>query len=122
MIYKVLADITVLAHFLWVLFIVLGVLWGRKNRAVRIVHLSGIGFAISLQLLGWYCPLTHLEVWLRQRQAPGLGYPGSFIAHYLEEVIYVQVSIRALLVPTLALLAVTLWVYFGGGRSRTSRH
>lgn len=118
MLYKVLADITVFVHFLWVAFIVFGVFWGMRSRAVRVVHLLGLGLAVFLNLMGWYCPLTYLEIWLRQRQAPGAGYPGSFIAHYMEELIYVEVSFRALLVPTLLLLGVTLWVYFGKGLSK----
>jgi hypothetical protein len=118
MIYKVLADITVLVHSLWVGFIIFGALWGRRNRTVRIVHLSGIGLAVLLNLIGIYCPLTYLEVWLRQRHSPSLGYPGSFVAHYLEELIYVQLSMRVILVLTVLLLTVTLWVYFGRGSGK----
>lgn len=118
MIYRILADITVLVHSLWVGFIIFGALWGRKSRPVRIVHLSGLGLAVFLNLMGWYCPLTYLEVWLRQMHSPGTTYPGSFVAHYLEELIYVQLSMRVMLVLTLLLLAVTLWAYFGRGRGR----
>jgi len=113
MLYRVLADITVLVHSLWVGFIIFGALWGRRNRTVRIVHLSGLGLAVFLNLIGVYCPLTYIEVWLRQRHSPSLGYPGSFLAHYLEELIYVELSMRVMLVLTLLLLAVTLWAYFG---------
>ena len=122
MLYRVLADLTVLVHSLWVGFILLGALWGRRNRIVRNVHLSGLGLAIFLNLMGWYCPLTYLELWLRQRHSPGLGYPGSFIVHYLEELIYVQVSMRVMLVLTLLLLIITLLVYFGRGRGRAGNH
>jgi hypothetical protein len=122
MLYRVLADITVLVHSLWVGFIIFGALWGRLNRVVRIVHLSGLGLAVLLNLIGIYCPLTYLEVWLRRRHSPAMGYPGSFVAHYLEELIYVQVSLRGMLVLTLLLLAITLWVYFGRSIRRAKNH
>lgn len=113
MIYRVLADLTVLVHFLWMGFIILGAIWGRRSRAVRIVHLIGLGLAVILNLMQWYCPLTHLERWLRHRHSPEDAYPGSFIAHYLEQLIYVEIPMKAMLVPTLLLLAVTLWIYLG---------
>lgn len=118
MIYMVLADLTVLVHFLWVAFIILGAIWGRTSRAVRIVHLSGLGLAVILNVMQWYCPLTHLETWLRQRHSQQEPYPGSFIAHYLEKLIYVEIPMRAMIAPTLILLAITLWIYFGRGGCR----
>ena len=118
MLYKVLADIAVLIHSLWVAFLLFGFIWGRKSKVVRNLHLGGLLFAMFLQLMGWYCPLTHLEYWLRQRYAPGMGYPGSFIAHYLEELIYVSLTMRQLFLFTLALSAGILWGYFGKRRTK----
>ncbi len=114
--YKILADFTILLHFLWIVFLIIGGLWGRRRRAVRYVHVGGLGFAFVINLFGLYCPLTYLEVWLRARHSPGAAYAGSFIAHYMEKLIYIPVSQTALLGLTLLLLAFNAWVYLGRKR------
>jgi len=65
MIYKILADSVVLIHFLWIIFLFLGALWGVKNKIVKIFHIVGLVYAFTIQLFDWYCPLTHLEILLR---------------------------------------------------------
>ena len=111
MLYKVLADITVMIHFIWVLFLIFGVVLGMRYRSVRIFHLAGLAFALVLNAFGWLCPLTHLEYWLRLKHDRAAAYAGSFIIHYLERVIYVALTREALLVLTIALCAVTGLLY-----------
>lgn len=119
--YRILADITVVVHLLWVIFLVGGSCWGRKRRAVRMFHVLGLGFAAVLQIFGWYCPLTHLEFWLRQRHDPLLAYPGSFIVHYAEQVLYLNVSAEVLCLLTATLVVVNAFVYGWMFRNRTGR-
>ncbi len=111
MIYKLLADFVVFIHFFWILFLFLGVFWGRRNRVIKIFHLGGLGFALFLQAFGWYCPLTYLEVWLRAKHHPNLVYTGSFIIYYLEKLIYLEISPIVILMVTLLLSAFNLWIY-----------
>jgi hypothetical protein len=109
--YRVLADAVVVLHFLWIVFLVLGGLWGRRSGAARAVHLSGLGFSVLMQVFGWYCPLTHLEVWLRARQDPSLAYRGSYIIHYVERLVYIELSRTLVFVLTLLLCAFNIWLY-----------
>ncbi len=111
MVYKILADIVVVVHFFWIVFIILGGLIGARRRAVGIAHISGLAFAFVIQVSGWYCPLTDLEVWLRSQQAPGLAYHGSFIVHYIEELVYIDVPRGAIIVLTVLLCAFNGWLY-----------
>lgn len=111
MIYKFLADLVVLLHFLWILFLFLGALWGRRNRLIKIFHLGGLGFAILLQTFDWYCPLTYLEVWLRAKHHSGIVYTGSYIIYYLERLIYLEISPFLILIFTLLLSAFNFWIY-----------
>lgn len=111
MIYRILADIVVVVHFLWILFLFLGAFWGRRMKAIRIIHLAGLFFALVIQVFGWYCPLTHLEVWLRSRHGPGLAYTGAFIAHYVERVVYLELSRLIVFVATLLLVGVNALLY-----------
>jgi hypothetical protein len=111
-IYKLLADTVVLLHLAWIVFLFIGSIWGRKYKAVKIVHLGGLSFAIVSEIFDWICPITHLEIWLRSKHDPALTYTGSFIAHYVEELIYIDVSRTAVFVCTVLLVGFNLWMYF----------
>ena len=111
MIYKILADSVILIHFLWIVFLFLGGIWGIKNRAVMILHISGLIFAFVIQIFDWYCPLTHLEVWLRSRHDSSLTYTPSFIIHYVEQIVYIELSRYLIFVLTLVLCGLNLWLY-----------
>lgn len=111
MIYKILADLTVIIHFLWILFLITGAWFGRKNRIIKYFHIGGLGFALLIQIFGWYCPLTHLEVWLRAKHDPSLTYEGSFIVHYIEKLIYIELPEELIFVFTLAILLFNFLIY-----------
>ncbi len=82
MIYKILADFMVALHLAWIVFLFLGAFWGVRSRRVKVFHLSGLGFAALIQTFDWYCPLTHLEVYLRARHNPATSYAGDFVIQY----------------------------------------
>ena len=109
--YKILADIVVIIHFLWILFLIFGALPGVRNKAVRIFHISGLFFALVIQKFGWYCPLTHLEVWLRAKHDPSLAYAGSFIIHYVEGLVYIEIPSWLIFSLTLLLTVFNVWFY-----------
>ena len=111
MFYKILADIVVLIHFLWILFLFFGAFLGIKNRAVKIFHLSGLAFAFIIQIFDWYCPLTHLEVWLRSKHSPFLAYAGSFIIYYVEKIVYIEISRWLVFILTILLCGLNAWLY-----------
>ncbi len=111
MIYKILADSVVAIHFLWIVFLFIGAIWGIKNKAIKIFHISGLVFAFIIQILDWYCPLTHLEVWLRSKHTFSLTYTGSFIIHYVESIVYIELSRYLVFLFTIFLCGLNLWIY-----------
>jgi hypothetical protein len=111
MLYGIFADTVVFAHFLWILFLITGAFWGVKHQPVMMVHVAGLIFAIVSQVFGWYCPLTYLEVWLREMQQVSQAYPGSFIAHYVEKLVYIDMPPAAIFLLTLALAGLNVCVY-----------
>jgi hypothetical protein len=111
MVYRIAADIVVLIHFLWIVFLIFGALIGKKYRLLKISHIAGLGFAVLLQIFGWYCPLTYLEIWLRKRYEPSLTYRGSFIIYYVEKLVYIDLSRGIIFVLTLILISVSAYVY-----------
>ena len=91
------ADLLLVLHASFIVFVVLGLVlvivggllswsWVR-NRWFRIVHLVCIGVVVVQAWLGMICPLTTWEMDLR-RAAGDPGYEGSFVAHWLSELIY----------------------------------
>ena len=104
------ADAVVVLHLLWIVFLILGALPGRRWAWVKWLHLASLAFSIALQIFGWICPLTHLEVWLR-RLGGAQPYEGTFIRHYVEQLVYAEIPRDALLIGTLIVVALSVWRY-----------
>ena len=120
MLYNVLADLIVILHLIWILFMLIGFalilcgfFWKRFFDwcLFRILHLCGIVYVGLLGVLGEYCPLTMLENSLRARYDPGSGYPGSFIVHYIERLVYPDLSPMVILIPTVIIAIFTMTVF-----------
>ena len=99
MAYRLLADFVLLVHFAFVLFVVFGLAlilaggvcgwrWVR-GRTFRVAHLLAIGVVVLQAWLGVLCPLTHLEAWARARAGEHV-YSGSFVAHWVERLLYYE--------------------------------
>jgi hypothetical protein len=96
---RILADLVVVIHAGYVLFVVLGwlaVLLGAwrgwkwvRNRTFRYLHLAMIGVVVAESWIGITCPLTTWEQWLR-RQAGDSGYRGDFVAHAVHELLFID--------------------------------
>lgn len=85
--FSLLADVILCLHLLFVLFVVAGGFLALRWRRVMFAHLPAAAWGALVELKGWVCPLTPLELWLRQ-QANEVGYKGDFIGHYLLPVLY----------------------------------
>jgi len=82
-----LADVVVVVHFAFVLFVVFGGLLVLCRQKVMYLHLPAVAWGAFIEYTGGICPLTPLENSLRARA--GLqGYQGGFIEHYLVPVLY----------------------------------
>lgn len=87
MIYGWLADAVLIAHFGFIVFVVLGGLLALRRPRLAWLHLPAALWGIFTEYAGVVCPLTPLENTLR-RLGGEAGYPGGFIEHYLMAVIY----------------------------------
>ena len=116
--YATLADAVVCFHFLWIVFLLIGGVWGRRHRFLGRIHIAAVVFAFFIEILDWYCPLTHLEVWLREKAAQG-GYREAFISHYLNKLIYIDVPHWIIVILTLLFCLWNAWLYLGAGKSRS---
>src|SRR5712692_1868800 len=87
MTFRLLADLVVLVHLAFVLFVVLGALVGLRWPVARWVHLPAALWGAWIELSGGICPLTPLENALRQRSGEA-EYAGDFIGQYVLPVLY----------------------------------
>lgn len=91
----VLADLVVLLHLAFILFVMLGGLLVLRRRRLMWLHLPVVAWGAAIEFVGWVCPLTPLEN--RLRAAAGeAGYSGGFVEHYLIPLIYPEGLTREL--------------------------
>lgn len=117
MVYRVLAEVTMLVHFAFLAYVVLGgfLAW-RWPRAIW-PHLVLAGWGLSTLVFHQDCPLSLLESWARRSAGmPGLKHRG-FIDTYLTGVVYPARYLA--LVQTL--VAVTVAVSWAGALHRQRR-
>jgi polyferredoxin len=99
MIYRLLADLVVVVHFLYVTSVVLGLVaillgwmlnweWVR-NRWFRGMHLAMILLVVVEAWLGIMCPLTVWEQQLRSK-AGQQTYQGDFIARWVHDAMFFE--------------------------------
>lgn len=87
MIYRLLADAVVVVHLAFIVFAVLGGLLALRWKILTWLHIPAVVWSVLILLIGWVCPLTPLENWLRQKGGER-GYETSFIDHYILPLIY----------------------------------
>lgn len=87
MLYRLLADMVVAFHALFVAFVVAGGLLVLRRPRLALLHLPAAVWGALIEFNGWGCPLTPLEKSLRAA-AGEAGYQGGFIEHYLLPVLY----------------------------------
>lgn len=85
--YAILADLLVVVHLAFVVFVVLGGLLVLRWRRTAWLHVPAAVWGALIELRGWVCPLTPWENRLR-RLAGDAGYTGGFIEHYVLPVLY----------------------------------
>ena len=81
------ADLVIIAHSAFVLFVILGGLLVVRWPKLAYLHLPAALWGAWIEFSGRICPLTPLENALR-RQAGEAGYSGGFIEHYILPALY----------------------------------
>lgn len=122
--YALLADLTLILHFLFVVFVVLGGLLVIKYSRLYLLHLPCAIYGAAIEFFGWVCPLTYLENYF-YRQAQTATYEDSFIQHYLMPLVYppgLTVSMQLLLGFSVIILNAVIYAYIWSQRARRPMH
>tara|TARA_Y100001935_G_C17149274_1_gene429600 strand:+ start:410 stop:775 length:366 start_codon:yes stop_codon:yes gene_type:complete len=85
--YELFANLTLIIHFIFILFVIFGGLLFFIFSKIIYVHLPALLWGIYIELTNSICPLTYLENWLLFQE--GLAtYSDDFINNYLFPIIY----------------------------------
>lgn len=121
MYYGLLADLVVVVHLGFVVFVVVGGLLVFRWGWVVWLHLPSALWGALIEFFGWVCPLTPLEQWLRRR-AGEAGYEGGFVEHYVLPVLYPGELTRAVqLALGVGVVVLNLCIYGWLLRIRSAR-
>jgi hypothetical protein len=85
--HRLLADLVLILHLTFVVFVLCGGLFVLKWRWIAWLHLPAAFWGAVVEFTGWICPLTPLENWLRPKGGETI-YRSDFIAHYLMPILY----------------------------------
>jgi hypothetical protein len=121
--FSALADVALITHVAFIAFVVVGLLlillggmrgwnWVR-DPWFRLLHLVSIGVVVVQAWLGIICPLTTLEMALREK-AGDSTYGGTFVAHWLHRLIYYEAPpwVFAVSYTVFGLAVVGSWLKF----------
>jgi Protein of Unknown function (DUF2784) len=108
--YSVLAVSVLLLHALFILWVVFGALVTRSHPILRWLHIASLVWGILTESLPWPCPFTELETWL-EAKAGVQPYQGGFLLHYLDALVYPDISATVLTIAGVIICALNLTLY-----------
>ncbi|WP_017615882.1 DUF2784 domain-containing protein [Nocardiopsis salina] len=88
MFYQLVGETAMVLHFAYLAYLVLGGFIAWRWPRTFWLHVPVAAYSLSINIIGWECPLTYVEDWGRVNAGQsGVGDVG-FIDHYLTGVIY----------------------------------
>ena len=84
---RLLADIVLVVHFLFVVFVAAGGFLVLRWHRLAWAHLPAVAWGVAIEFRNGVCPLTPLEKFFRAR-AGQLSYEHGFIENYLLPIVY----------------------------------
>jgi Protein of Unknown function (DUF2784) len=109
-VYSGLAVSVLVIHALFILWVVFGAFLTGSRPVLRGLHIASLVWGILAELLPWPCPLTILENWF-EGKAGIEPYQGGFLLHYLDKLVYPNISTAALTIAGVLVCAVNLAFY-----------
>ena len=110
MTYRLLAELVLVIHLCFVLFVVLGGLLILSWPSILWLHLPSFVWGVLVQCFFWACPLTPLENWFRHLGGES-GYRGGFVEHYISAILYANVSREFQMGLGLLLIGLNVLIY-----------
>jgi len=111
LLYQLTADLLLLIHLAFIVFVVMGGFFVLKWPRLALLHLPAVVWGAIVEIKGLLCPLTPWENSLRH-MAGQEGYSEGFIEYYLIPLIYPAELTRDLQITMgLIVVAINLSIY-----------
>ena len=85
--YELAADLTLIVHFAFIIFVVFGGILFLISTKIIYVHVPALIWGTYIELTHSVCPLTYLENWFLQKSNLST-YSEGFIQNYLVPIVY----------------------------------
>ena len=85
--YELFANLTLIAHLMFILFVIFGGLLHLIFSKIIYIHLPALLWGIYVELSNSICPLTYLENWFLNK-GNLTTYSNNFISNYIFPIIY----------------------------------
>ena len=85
--YELAADLTLIIHFTFILFVIFGALLFFITTKIIFIHIPAFIWGSYITLTNSICPLTYLENWFLNK-ANLTTYSEGFIQNYLVPIVY----------------------------------
>ena len=121
--YRLAADLTLLLHLLFIIFVLFGGLLCLHRIRWAWLHLPAMVWGVWVEWAGWICPLTPLENHFRHL-ASNQGYREGFVEHYLVPLIYpgqLTVSLQWILGSLVLIINVFVYLYVFQKKAKTEQ-
>ena len=116
---RTLAVLVLILHLLFIGWVLLGWLLTGRRPWLRWAHILSLFYGIVIETGPWPCPLTLAENYFLER-AGIAPYHEPFLVHYLEAVVYPDVSPVLLTWCAVAVCGFILAIYVRRFRRRTA--
>lgn len=109
-VYSDLAAAILIVHAIFILWVIFGALLTISRPILRWIHVASLVWGVLVELLPWPCPLTLLENWLEVR-AGIQPYSEPFLVHYMDKIVYPDVSGTVLTIAGVMICCLNLGFY-----------
>ena len=110
--YEIAADLTLIIHFAFIIFVVFGALLFFISTKFIYLHVPALIWAIYMELTHSVCPITYIENWFLQK-ANLATYSECFIQNYLVSIVYPNNLTEDLQIYLAIVLIVTNMIMYG---------
>ena len=110
--YEFAANLTLIVHFAFIIFVVFGALLFFVATKIFYVHIPALIWGIYIELTHSVCPLTYLENWFLQK-VNLTTYSEGFIQNYLVPIVYPNILTEDLQTYFAIVLIVANMIMYG---------
>jgi len=109
--YEMAANLTLIVHFAFILFVVLGALLFFVSTKIVFIHIPAFIWGSYIELTHSICPLTYLENWFLHKSNL-TTYSEDFIQNYLVSIVYpTNLSTDLQIYLGIAIIVVNMIIY-----------